>query len=382
MFNPQQFYESGKSRLPIFEGVFDTTKTSAGSTSANQLRLFFGGGSGSFYPILINWGDGSSETYLGNNIVHTYIVSGVYTVTIKGFNYRLSFGGAYDRLKILEIKNWGNLNIYYGSFNGCSNLILSDVNGKPRFDPVSDNIFQNCTSITTIKGINDWNFGSVITLAGMFSGCSNFNQDLNFSSVTSVTNFSQMFFNCIKFNGSVTLNSTSLTNITSMFQGCTIFNKPININTNNLNNMVGLFRDAKAFNQDVSGLNTSQCTNLSLIFLGATDFNQDISTWDISSSLSVNGLFLNATNFNQDIAALNFNRNVDTTNIMNGKTFSNYNKLYYNNLLQKWATKFIGTGRTNTNKNINMGTIRYTSAGKPYRDALIADGWSITDGGI
>ena len=29
-----------------------------------------------------------------------------------------------------------------------------------------------------------------------------------------------------------------------------------------------------------------------------------------------------------------------------------------------------------------MGNIKYTIAGKPYRDALVADGFTITDGGM
>ena len=41
----------------------------------------------------------------------------------------------------------------------------------------------------------------------------------------------------------------------------------------------------------------------------------------------------------------------------------------------------IGSGRTST-KALGMGTIKYTIAGANARAALVADGWTITDGGI
>ena len=48
----------------------------------------------------------------------------------------------------------------------------------------------------------------------------------------------------------------------------------------------------------------------------------------------------------------------------------------------KQMISIIGTGRTQTNKNITMGTIKYTSAGASAGASLVADAWNIADGGL
>ncbi|UJF29882.1 DUF285 domain-containing protein [Kaistella sp. 97-N-M2] len=381
MFNPIQFYESGRARKKIFEAIFDTTKTSAGSSSSNQIKLLFAGTS--FDIKTIDWGDGIVEVYTTNipNVTHIYTVSGVYNIKIISNQFRLSFGNNSDKLKLLEIKTWGGLYLYGSCFTDCSNLILSNVIDVPKMDTTSSGVFTRCSSITTINKLNEWDFSVLTSPIGFFSGCSKFNQPINLNTLNA-TSLASFLFNCSSFNSSITLNTDKVVNHTDFLRGATVFNNSITFSSYVMYSIVGFFRDAKAFNQTVAHWDTSNVNSLALVFYGASAYNQDVSTLDISNALSVNGLFFNATNFNQDISALNFNINTDTTNIMSGKTFNNYNKLFYNNLLQKWASAFIGTGRTNTNKNINMGTIRYTSAGKSYRDALVADGWNITDGGL
>lgn len=117
-------------------------------------------------------------------------------------------------------------------------------------------------------------------------------------------------------------------------------------------------------------------------FLGATKFNQPLIGLNFSNCLSMSAMFNGATSFNQDISSWVFNKNVILTGFMLGKSSANYNATYYDNLLIKWASVFIGTGRTETNKVIQMGSIKYTSAGASARASLVADGWTITDGGM
>lgn len=126
----------------------------------------------------------------------------------------------------------------------------------------------------------------------------------------------------------------------------------------------------KNFNQFIDGA----------FFSTKSDRINGIEKWDVSSVIRMNSTFQNAS-LNQDISAWNFNVNVQLDNFMAGKAPANYNAAYYDNLLNKWANTFIGKGRTQTNKKIGMGTIKYTSAGASARAALVADGWTITDGG-
>lgn len=368
-----------RSKFDFFEALFDTTKTSTGSSASNQIKLVF---TGVFVANgTIDWGDGIKEnSTLTGTFTHTYSTAGVYTVKIIGASFRLSFNNTNDRLKIIEIKKWGNNYLFSNAFRGCANLVLDNVRGMPKMDPVLSNVFSDCTSLVTINNINNWNFSAITNIAQFFSNCSNLNQNFNLS-LPAVTNLGSLFLNCAKLNSPININAPLVTSLVSLFQGCTILNSSVILSTGNLININSLFRDAKTFNQDISYLNVSNVTNFDLVFYGATAFNQPLS-WSVSNGTMMNGVFLNAPAFNQDISGWDFNKNVDLTNFMNGKTFANYDKLYYNNLLQKWASVFIGTGRTNTTKSINMGTIRYTAAGKPYRDALVADGWTVIDGGL
>lgn len=136
---------------------------------------------------------------------------------------------------------------------------------------------------------------------------------------------------------------------------------------------------------NINGINNWDTSNIivtNLMFYLATKFNSDLSNWDVSNVLDMAGMFWSASAFNQDISMWNFNKNVLLNSFMQGKSSANYNATYYANLLIKWASVFIGTGRTQTNKVIHMGSIKYTSAGASARAALITDGWTITDGGL
>jgi hypothetical protein len=84
------------------------------------------------YNFTVDWGDGSSSTvtaYNDANRIHTYADNGTYTVTITGTCEGWYFNNAGDKLKIVEVVNWGESPAFngfkrlYGGFNGCSNLI-------------------------------------------------------------------------------------------------------------------------------------------------------------------------------------------------------------------------------------------------------------------
>lgn len=120
-------------------------------------------------------------------------------------------------------------------------------------------------------------------------------------------------------------------------------------------------------------------TNMTIMFRSAVNFNQDISMWNVSNVTSMDGMFRGATNFHQDISAWNFNKDVVLGLFLNAVV--NYPPQYYSNLLMKFQSKFIGTGRTAI-KWLNVGNNKYNASGASARAALVADGWDITDGGM
>lgn len=124
-------------------------------------------------------------------------------------------------------------------------------------------------------------------------------------------------------------------------------------------------------------------SNLVITFRGTTNLTtiNYLELWDVSPILNMDGAFY-TSGFNQSLGAWNFNKNVVTTNIFFGKTPANYSASNYDDFLNKLASCVIGTGRTQTTKQIGAGTIKRTAAGTSSRAALISDGWTINDGGI
>lgn len=146
----------------------------------------------------------------------------------------------------------------------------------------------------------------------------------------------------------------------SSFYGCVnlkmdaVVGVPLTVN----NNMFNAFR--------ISGVSTIK----------------NIHLWNVSNVISMNNMFTQATLFNQDISGWNFNKDVDLTNFMVGKSSANYSAVFYSNLLIKVRDCVVETGRTNATKGFTMQNIKYDSTGASARADLVADGWTITDGGM
>jgi surface protein len=338
--------------------VVDTTIAGATGVGKFQVRL-----QSQPNPIDIDWGDGQKDLDVSVSITHTYSVAATYTIKITGkpqLNlYYLSYN---DRLKIKELRNFGNTKIAGPtySFRGCSNM---DVTSRslPQFLPNTtlSNYFYDCTQLKGTPQFNDWDTSNVINMVEMFRNADKFNQPIgnwNTSNVTSmvamflqadnfnqpignwntsnvismnamfyqapvfnqdigswdvskVTNMSTMFFYAINFNQDIgSWDVSSVTNMQQMFSGVNVFNNggtgSINSwNTSNVTNMQQMFYQATSFNQPIGNWNTSNVTNMYAMFYQAPVFNQNIGSWDVSSVTNMLQMFFQAINFNQDIGS-------------------------------------------------------------------------------
>jgi surface protein len=182
-----------------FISIWDTTKTSSGSSNSSQvtLPLHLSG----TYNFNVNWGDNSSDVITAYNqteITHTYSSAGIYTITISGLISGWRFNNGGDRLKIIEISQWGTLNFGNSGayFRGASNLNLTatdspDLTGTTSFSLA----FADCYNLGSFGNMNSWNVSSIVFMNNMFSKAYSFNQPIDAWNVSSVTTMYGMFSN-------------------------------------------------------------------------------------------------------------------------------------------------------------------------------------------
>jgi surface protein len=296
------------------------------------------------YNGTIDWGDGETSPNKYGNRTHIYKFPGTYTITIDGRVRRFRFANTGDKDKIYRIFQWGSqfsLGTGGSQFYGCSNLNLSEVNDVLKvYNPGQTlneqtrnwtNMFRDCTSLTTINRVNEWDMSNVINLSGCFLDAINFNDDLSGWDTANVTTMLQTFFGSTNFNGDIS-----------------------NWDTSNVINFGEMFRNASAFDIDISNWNVINATTLSSMFRSASAFNRNLGNWDVSNCLSFN-------------------------NFMLGKTFSDFSTANYDALLIGWASRPV-----QPNLSINFGTIKRTSASDAAKLVLTSapNNWTIVDGGI
>ena len=186
--------------LPVaFVSLWRTSNTSAGSSTSTQVTLPLN--SSGTYNFVVDWGDGgpTDTITVWNDLAttHTYGVSGDYTITITGIINGFRFNNVGDKLKLLNVTQWGPLNVgnLGNYFRGCSNLDLSSVSDVLDMVGTTNCIefFRGCSSLTSINNLEFWDVSSVIFMNGMFSQCTTFNHNISTWNVSSVTNMNSMF---------------------------------------------------------------------------------------------------------------------------------------------------------------------------------------------
>lgn len=215
----------------------------------------YGGG----YNYDVKTSDGQTFTGVtGNLTINFPDANTLYDISISGDFPRIYFNNGAERLKLIDIKQWGDIEwtSMDRAFYGCSNTTCTATD-VPNFSSVTnmERMFQDCSSLTTL-GVSQWGVGSVSSMFAMFTRCS-------LLVTLDVSNW----------------NVSSLTNAQSMFQECTSLTTldVSNWDVGSLTNAVSMFR---------------QCTSLTTL---------DVSQWDVSSLTNADRMFQLCSNFVSDI---------------------------------------------------------------------------------
>jgi surface protein len=268
----------------------------------------------------IDWGDGTIESRTGS-VTHTYATAGTYTIRVSSDPIggvtplgltRINFNNGGDRLKLLQIQNWGTTawNNFETAYFGCSNM-TGTFTDTPVLSGVTNmaTSFRACTLFNS--PIGGWNVSTITNMSLMFFSASAFNQNIGGWNTAAVTTMFGMFNGAVAFNngGSDSIkdwNTAAVTNMAQMFQSASAFNQPVgNWNTAAVTTMSQMFQSATVFNQNIGSWNTAAVTTMSSMFASASAFNQNIGSWNTAAVTNMGSMFFGAAAFNQNIGGWN-----------------------------------------------------------------------------
>ncbi|MHA1720422.1 MAG: BspA family leucine-rich repeat surface protein [Promethearchaeota archaeon] len=320
----------------VFTSVWDTTLISTDSSSVNKIKLPLQ--SIGTYDFSILWGDGSSNHILNwdqPEVIHSYNKIGEYEVKIIGTLNGWQFSNTGDRSKLIEIKNWGPLQLGNSGnyFSGCNNLVISaqdmlDLSGTTNLART----FSGCEEIDSVYNIENWDVSDVTDMNFMFSSAIKFNQEINSWDVSNVTNMRGMFADADSFNKTLTdWNVSRVTDMFGMFQLTDSFNNILkDWDVSSVTNMQYMFYGAYNFNNNISNWNVSSVTNMNSMFYYASSFNQNLTSWDVSSVTTMESMFKEVTSFNGSLNGWDVSNVITMRDMFNeasnfNQTLSNWN---------------------------------------------------------
>ena len=221
----------------------------------------------SIYDATIYWGDGTSTviqhkvnnktlttTELKEKATHNYTLekkdNTIRTIEIEGTYTNFLVGNTETKLKLIEIQQWGDVNLGKVFFQGCSNL-----SGMiPKNDLTELQSTSYCFAQTSITGLEEgfcFSGGDFVqmfrycaklekipssfkipegttSLSDMFRGCSSLETlPDNFRIPNSVTSLYETFYQCssLKEIPDTFKLSENITSVTSLFAGCSNLSK-------------------------------------------------------------------------------------------------------------------------------------------------------------
>lgn len=224
----------------VFKFRIDTTKIVSGATNGSKNPLTFkipmtwSGVTGNETQCIIRVSDGRPDVSVVNTAsdvnsksLITFSTSGIYDIEIIGkVGYFPGFANTtvgYDRLKMIGIYKWAyKINFQFGSFSGCSNLIIYAENTLKL--PANSNIFfANIGGFTTNR-LDNLIFTDVTTANSILIGVSTVFTSLFNPFMTSMTSLVNLYSGVnVSAVSRVEIISDPVTTVGSLF-GTTLIN--------------------------------------------------------------------------------------------------------------------------------------------------------------
>jgi parallel beta-helix repeat protein/surface protein len=324
-----------------FNSQWDTTKVGVSNSTTIKLPLEADGN----YNFVVRWGDDSEDTitvYNQAEVTHDYLVEGTYNVSISGTIEGWRFNNVGDKLKIIDITQWGSdlrLGNNSAYFHGCSNLVVSATDAL-NLTGTTDLSYMFYSATSFNGNLSSWDTSKVTDMSYVFYYTPDFNNDISGWDTSNVTTMNHMFYIAAAFNGDLSNWDTSkVTDMSYAFTSATDFNGNVSAwDTSKVTDMRYMFRDAGDFNSDLSNWDTSKVTDMSYMFYcdPASFFNSDLSNWDTSKVTDMGLMFYKANTFNRNLSNWDTSSVEDMHSMFSGATA-------FNGDLSNWSTSNVTT---------------------------------------
>lgn len=224
-------------------------------------------------------------------------------------------------------------------------------------------------ALLTVEQFGDVEWSSMFQA---FYGCKNmkFGASIDKPDLSRVTDMSQMFRACSKFNEPIgNWDVSSVTKMVATFFNCPIFNQNLNDwDVSHVTTMSQIFRWCVKFNQPLDKWKVSNVTNMVAMFMSCREFAQTLSSWDVSNVTDMNLMFAGCDAYDEDLSGWALNK-CRVLQLPTGMSTANYDKF-----LQYFASK------EDSPKELSLTAmnLKYTTAAKAARTKLINEKrWSI-----
>ena len=245
--------------------IFTVKTDNAGTSASNQFTIPTSTtGITQAFNYDIETSDGQTITGLTGNHTITFPTAGTYEVRISGSFPYMFFNNGGDRLKMLDISNFGiyalGATSQSAAFRGCFNMTITATDSG-NFGSVTNfsDAWRDCSSLTSFPLI-DTSSGN--TFSTTWFGCSSLTS-FPLIETSSVTIFQFAWYNCSSLTSFPLLNTSSGTNFLSAWSLCSsLANYPANaFDTNIATNYTTAFNNTNLTTQSIDDILVSLDTS-------------------------------------------------------------------------------------------------------------------------
>ena len=210
------------------------------------------------------------------------------------------------KIKLKEIKMITNMS---SIFYECSSLSsLPEISNWDTSNITNMNcMFSGCSYLSSLPDISNWNTSNVTNMSFMFEGCLSLSSlpDISKWDISNVKNMNGMFYECsslLSLPDISNWNTSNLTNMDDMFAKCSSLKSLPDIsnwNTSKVINMSGIFSGCSSLSSlpNISNWNTANVTNMCSMFSGCTALSSlpNFSNWNVSNVTNMKRMFSGCT---------------------------------------------------------------------------------------